>query len=85
MTATLDAAPDPAIPTPVAPEGLSAAEASRLIGVSLSHFYQLHKTGRLPLPIRLGRAVRWRRSELMDWLAAGAPSRSRWQVIKGAK
>lgn len=67
-------------PTAIA---LPAAIAAQLIGVSLSHFYQLHKTGRLPLPIRLGRAVRWLRPELEQWLTAGAPSRSRWETLKG--
>jgi predicted DNA-binding transcriptional regulator AlpA len=55
-----------------------------LLGVSESHFYCLHKTGRLgPLPVRMGRAVRWSRQELVNWFNAGSPSRSRWQAIKG--
>lgn len=62
--------------------GLSAETAAALIGVSLSHFYQLHKTGRLgPLPVRLGRAVRWRRKELVAWMDAGCPVRARWQAL----
>lgn len=67
------------------PLGLAASDAAQLIGVSLSHFYQLHKTGRLPLPIRLGRSVRWIRSELVEWLETGAPSRSRWEALKGRR
>jgi len=63
--------------------GISAAEASALLGVSESHFYCLHKTGRLgPLPVRMGRAVRWSRQELVNWFNAGSPPRSRWQAIK---
>ena len=42
-----------------------------LLGVSESHFYCLHRTGRLgPLPVRMGRAVRWSRKELVDWFEA---------------
>lgn len=70
---------------PVEPIGLPAADGARLIGVSVSHFYQLHKTGRLPLPVRLGRAVRWLRQELVDWMNAGCPSRSRWMALKGER
>jgi excisionase family DNA binding protein len=64
------------------PLGLSAAEAAMLLGVSESHFYCLHKTGRLgPLPVRMGRAVRWSRQELVDWFNAGSPPRKRWLAI----
>lgn len=61
---------------------LPGAAAAELIGVSQSHFYQLLRTGRLPRPIRLGRSVRWLRAELEAWLAAGAPSRSRWESLR---
>ena len=78
-----------AAPTPTATSApalaLPATEAARLIGVSLSHFYQLHKIGRLPQPVRLGRAVRGRRQELADWLDAGRPTRAKWLVMKGGR
>lgn len=69
----------------IEPQGLPAAAAAKLLGVSQSHFYQLHRTGRLPLPVRLGRAVRWRRQELLDWMTAGCPSRSRWMALRNSK
>ncbi len=63
--------------------GLTAADAALLLGISESHFYCLHKTGRLgPLPVRMGRAVRWSRQELVEWFNAGSPPRSRWQGIR---
>ncbi len=65
------------------PLGLTAADAATLLGVSESHFYSLHKTGRLgPLPVRMGRAVRWPRQELVEWFHAGSPPRSRWQAMR---
>ena len=63
---------------------LPAAEAAKLLSISERHFYKLHSSGRVPRPIRLGRAVRWRADELRDWLAAGAPSRSQWQSMRKA-
>ena len=63
--------------------GLTAADAAVLLGISESHFYCLHKTGRLgPLPVRMGRAVRWSRQELVEWFNAGSPARSRWQGMR---
>ncbi len=63
--------------------GLTAADAAVLLGISESHFYCLHKTGRLgPLPVRMGRAVRWSRLELVEWFNAGSPPRVRWQTTR---
>ncbi len=63
--------------------GLTAADAAVLLGISESHFYCLHKTGRLgPLPVRMGRAVRWSRRELEEWFNSGSPARIRWQASR---
>ena len=75
----------PANPAPPVepPIGLNATDAAALIGISPSHFFQLLKTGRIgPSAIRLGRAKRYLRPELLDWLSAGAPSRERWAAMQ---
>ncbi|WP_437202245.1 helix-turn-helix transcriptional regulator [Planctomicrobium sp. SH664] len=61
---------------------LTAADVARLLNVSIRHVAALNATGRLPRPIRLGRAVRWNAEELRAWLAAGAPSRDRWEILR---
>ena len=61
---------------------LPAGAAAKLLGISERHFYKLHSSGRVPKPIRLGRAVRWRADELRDWVAAGTPPRDRWQGMR---
>ena len=55
---------------------------SRALGVSLRHVRRLDAAGRLPSPIRLGRAVRWLVREIESWLAAGCPDRQSWQSTK---
>lgn len=71
---------DPAIrATPAEPLAVDAAEAARLLGISLRHLRGLDASGRLPRPIRLGRAVRWSVAELREWLAAACPARDRWE------
>ncbi|MBX3451458.1 MAG: helix-turn-helix domain-containing protein [Planctomycetaceae bacterium] len=57
---------------------------AQLLDVSERHVWALHASGRLPRPVRLGRAVRWSADELRDWLAAGAPSRDAWEQAKEA-
>ncbi len=61
---------------------ISAEEAAKLLGISKRHFASLHAQGRIPRPINLGRSVRWSLPELRDWIDAGAPERSRWEVLK---
>jgi len=65
-----------------APVLLTAADVAGLLSVTVRHVRSLDASGRLPRPIRLGRAVRWSRSELLAWLDAGAPSRDRWEAIR---
>jgi len=67
------------------PEGpllVTATEAARLLGVSRTTFYRLHSSGRVPLPVNLGRSVRWRSRELDAWVQAGCPARVKWEQIK---
>lgn len=67
-----------------APERLAlpAAEVAKLLDISERHLWALHSSGRLPLPVRLGRAVRWNLDELRGWLAAGCPDRSTWAQLR---
>lgn len=58
---------------------LSAQEVAEVLGVSRAHVWRLHSSGRIPKPVRLGRAVRWNRKTLEDWLEAGGPSRDQWE------
>jgi excisionase family DNA binding protein len=62
---------------------LRAPEVAELLGISDRHMWKLHAAAQLPAPVRLGRSVRWRRAELLDWLAAGAPSREVWDAMTG--
>lgn len=68
--------------TALEPMAVDAAGVAKLLNVSERHVWSLHASGRLPLPIRLGRAVRWRVSELEAWLRSGAVSRDAWQAMQ---
>lgn len=48
-------------------------EAADLFGVSEGTVFGWMKSGRMPAPIRIGRAVRWGYEELRAWVAAGCP------------
>ena len=44
------------------------------LGCSQRHIYRLADAGRMPAPVKLGALVRWRRDELVSWIANGCPS-----------
>ncbi len=39
------------------------------------------RSGKIPAPVRLGRAVKWRLMEVEEWIAAGCPPRAKWETI----
>ena len=53
------------------PALLDVRAVAQLLGCSARHVYRLADAERMPSPVRLGTLVRWRRSDLDDWLAAG--------------
>lgn len=55
-------------------ELLTAKEASAMCGMSKSTFIRLSKDGKAPAGIKLGRLRRWRKKEIMAWIAAGCPN-----------
>ena len=61
---------------------LPAVEVAKLLGISERHLWALNSSGRLPRPVRLGRAVRWNLAELRAWLDASCPERSRWETMR---
>jgi hypothetical protein len=69
-------------------EGLFAADAAELVGVTHCKWLEMHEAGAVPQAAnqdgnnRYGRAPRWSRTELSLWRRAGAPSRATWESMK---
>lgn len=63
---------------------VNAQQAAKMLNVSVRQLWRLNSTGRLPKPIRLGRCVRWRKSELEAFIEAGAPTREKWELLKAS-
>lgn len=56
-------------------EMLSVRDVAALLGgCSTRHVYRLADAGRMPHPFKLGALVRWRRTEVLNWIEAGCPS-----------
>jgi len=62
------------VPRPAACDGLVNIErVAELLAVSPEHTRRLNELGSMPRPVRLGRSVRWRISDIREWIAAGCP------------
>ncbi len=57
-------------------ELLTADEVAKMCGMSKSAFLRLADSGKTPASIKLERLRRWKREEILAWIAAGCPDRS---------
>lgn len=67
---------------PVAELLLKAPAAAVLCSVSLRTWRAWDAAGRIPLPVRIGRATFWRADELRAWVMAGCPDRQTWHTAE---
>jgi excisionase family DNA binding protein len=51
---------------------LDVRAVATLLDCSPRHVYRMADAGQMPAPVRLGALVRWRRQEILDWIANGA-------------
>lgn len=61
---------------------LDVVAVAALLGLSTRQVYRLADAGRMPRPIKLGSSNRWRRNELLQWIADGCPCP---RIQRGAK
>jgi len=59
---------------------VDAAQAARLCGISEPMLRKLHRSGRCPEPVRVGRCLRWRVADLRTWADAGCPAPDRMRA-----
>ncbi|MGE0534951.1 MAG: helix-turn-helix transcriptional regulator [Pirellulales bacterium] len=46
-------------------------EVGRLCAISAPHIYRLCDAGKMPRPLKVGRANRWNRAAIVAWIASG--------------
>jgi predicted DNA-binding transcriptional regulator AlpA len=59
--------------SPVPVELLTIKQTAALCGCGERSLWRWSRSGRAPAPVRIGGAVRYRRAELLDWIARGCP------------
>lgn len=50
---------------------LTIRELAELCGLSTRTIFRLVDSGKVPQPIRLGKAIRWNSEEVEKWIASG--------------
>src|SRR5262245_53328747 len=68
----------------VAPLLIPDRAAAELLGISRAHLHRLRAAGKFPDAIRLGRALRFDRAELVAWADARCPDVATWRAMRAA-
>ncbi|MCA9198888.1 MAG: helix-turn-helix domain-containing protein [Planctomycetales bacterium] len=71
MTKHQEAKPIPGKPEPQLADDETIA---RMLGVCRKTVSRMADSGRMPSPVRLGRAKRWRINEVQSWISDGCPN-----------
>ena len=66
------------------PQLIDAQALGDLLGLASRTIRRYDVSGRLPRPIHLGGAVRWRLAEIENWIEAGCPDRRTWETLKNS-
>lgn len=64
---------------------LNVTDLSSCLRISVRQCWRMSKQGLLPAPLKIGRCVRWRLSEISEWLQAGSPTRDQWEAMRPEK
>lgn len=55
---------------------LTAKQVAVALQVSTRTLWRMLASGQLIKPLKIGRSVRWRKQELLEWIGKGCPQRS---------
>ncbi len=53
-----------------------------MLNIGESTANRLDASGRLPMPVRIGKSKKWRIHEIQKWIQEGAPARTKWEALK---
>lgn len=63
---------------------MTVDDLARELRTSAKTIRRMDAAGRLPRPVKVGRAKRYVRSAIVAWIAAGCPRRGEWEAFGGA-
>lgn len=64
---------------------LSPTQVGQLLGISRSKCFEMISAGQLPPSYKIGRARKFKRSDLEKWLELGMPNIDKFQQLVGGR
>jgi len=66
---------------------LNAKAVGQILSLSTRTIFRLNSSGKIPGPVRINGSVRWRQSDIEQWIRLGCPDRETFEVLiqEGAK
>jgi predicted DNA-binding transcriptional regulator AlpA len=61
---------------------LTAKALGEMLSLSKRQIFRLNSCHKIPPPLRISGAVRWRQSDIAKWLKAGAPDRKTFEAMQ---
>ncbi len=61
---------------------VSAKYLAVLTDKSVRTIYRDHAAGLLPSPVKAGRVLRWRGSDIINWIEVGCPTRDEYESLQ---
>lgn len=66
-------------------ELLTVREVASQLKVSPRQVWKLRASGRLPDSLNISRSVRWRASDIDEWVRLGCPTREQFEQARGKR
>jgi len=73
---------EPHMPDELEPLLINAKGFAKLLGVTPARIWTMDGSGKVPMPLYLGRSRRWRPAEIREWMRLGQPRRQEWETTK---
>jgi predicted DNA-binding transcriptional regulator AlpA len=61
---------------------LSAKALAKLLSLSVRSVWRLRAGQKLPEPVKVGGAIRWRQADIEKWAAMGCPGRKEFETFR---
>ena len=61
------------------PTLISARQVSSILGISARTVWRLRAASQLPRSLEIGKSVRWKAEEIVEWIDAGCPCLDDWE------
>jgi predicted DNA-binding transcriptional regulator AlpA len=66
------------------PQLIDTKEFAAILKLGRTRIFEMKASGQLPRCLKIGRSVRWRLSDVNEWIQAGCPSLERFEQIRKA-